>query len=338
MWCALHATAGRHTRTANPERSFGLFMILCLTPNPAIDRTLYVDALRHGEVQRAKRVLLAAGGKGLNVARTIHTLGGEQLCMGPIGGQTGKLLSDLAQTEGLTAQWTQVRNETRTCTILVPANQDATVINESGHKMNQHECDTLIEDVLRRATHADLICISGSLLPGFSQARYRSLLAGLVAKGKLVWVDTSGVALKTALKVRGICIKVNAAELGDAIGMKISNVGQTTNALQHLRGRGVFQIAVTLGSNGAVLGSDTGTWVASAPRVEIVSSVGSGDAFLGGLLFGMESGASPETALRKGVAAGTANALEFGGGKFSLGKLEMLYKKVKIVNYSKAAD
>ena len=90
-------------------------MILCLTPNPAVDRTLYVNPLKLGEVHRAEKVLFAAGGKGLNVARTIRTLGGDPLCMGPIGGHTGKLLADLAGQEGLSAEWTYVRNETRTC-------------------------------------------------------------------------------------------------------------------------------------------------------------------------------------------------------------------------------
>jgi fructose-1-phosphate kinase PfkB-like protein len=88
-------------------------MILCLTPNPAIDRTLYLETLRPGEVQRAGNVLVAAGGKGLNVARAIRTLGGNPLCMGLIGGHAGNLLEDLAKGEGLAAYWTQTRSETR---------------------------------------------------------------------------------------------------------------------------------------------------------------------------------------------------------------------------------
>ena len=76
-------------------------MILCLNSNPAIDRTMYVDAIYLGEVHRAKKVLAVAGGKGLNVARTIRTLGGDLFCMGPIGGHAGNLLAELAEQEGL---------------------------------------------------------------------------------------------------------------------------------------------------------------------------------------------------------------------------------------------
>ena len=85
-------------------------MILCVTSNPAIDRTLLVDALRVGEVHRAQKTLIAAGGKGLNVARTIHALGGSPFCMGLLGGHTGNLLAELAEREGLSAYWTRMKS------------------------------------------------------------------------------------------------------------------------------------------------------------------------------------------------------------------------------------
>src|SRR5512133_2816748 len=102
-------------------------MILCITPNPAIDRTLVVPKLILGNVHRAQETILAAGGKGFNVARTIRTLGGEPFCLGFAGGHTGHLLADLAQQEGLDAYWTWKDSETRTCTILVSEGGDATV-------------------------------------------------------------------------------------------------------------------------------------------------------------------------------------------------------------------
>src|SRR6185295_17597755 len=100
-------------------------MIICITPNLAIDRTILVPRVVLGSVNRAERSIVAAGGKGLNVARAIHTLGGESLCMGFAGGQAGRLLADLAQNEGLNSSWTWTNFETRTCTILVSLNGDA---------------------------------------------------------------------------------------------------------------------------------------------------------------------------------------------------------------------
>src|SRR5512138_1568438 len=117
---ALHA-GGRWDRCpANPGGSRSFFeMILCLTPNPAIDRTLLLPGLTAGNVHRAETVIVVAGGKGLNVARVIRTLGGEPLCMGFTGGHAGRLLADLAQNEGLNSCWTWTDSETRTCAIFI---------------------------------------------------------------------------------------------------------------------------------------------------------------------------------------------------------------------------
>ncbi len=289
-------------------------MILCVTPNPAIDRTLHVQALRPGEVHRAEKTLAAAGGKGLNVARTIRALGGAPFCMGLAGGHAGDLLAELAEQEDLPACWTRTKNETRTCVILVEGGRDATVVNEPGVEVRAGECKSFLEDVWAQAERAHLVCISGSLPPGFSAETFGILLDGLAQRGKSVWVDTSGQALKAALGVRGVNLKVNAAELGEVLGAAISSVKQAARAGAGLIGQGISTVAVTHGKQGAVLVSGGGVWVAQPPKIELVSSVGSGDAFLGGMAFALDAGFPPEVALRYGVAAGAANALHFGGG------------------------
>ncbi|CAG1009090.1 1-phosphofructokinase [Anaerolineales bacterium] len=301
-------------------------MILCLTPNPAIDRTMYLDVLYIGEVHRTNKVLAAAGGKGLNVARAIRTLGGDPLCMGFLGGHAGNLLSELAEQEGLHGYWTRTKNETRTCIILVQPNRDATVINDPGAAVDLDECKSLVFDVWEKSFEASRVCVSGSLPPGFSLDLFKSMLAGLVERKKSVWVDTSSQALKTALSVRGVNIKVNAAELSEALGVEISNTEQAVNAAWELCQSGIEWAVVTLGKQGAVLVSADESWVAQPPEIQIVSSVGSGDAFLGGLAFAFSKGYTPDLALRHAVAAGAANALCAGGGVLSLADFGKLYE------------
>jgi tagatose 6-phosphate kinase len=303
-------------------------MILCVTPNPAIDRTLHVKTLDVGEVHRANKVLAVAGGKGLNVARTIQALGGEPLCMGLIGGHTGNLLEELAQREGLSAHWTRMKNETRTCIILVENGRDATVINERGAEVSEAECETFINDVWKQADRVQLVCISGSLPLGFSLDVFEVLLKGLVKKGKSVWVDTSGAALKTAIKLQGVNIKVNAAELSEALGMEISNANQAINASKQLLEDGISSVVVTLGKDGAVLTTSSATWIAYPPVIKVVSSVGSGDAFLGGLAFALDAGYPLDESLRHGIAAGAANALNFGGGRVDREEFQKIFKSV----------
>lgn len=305
-------------------------MILCVTPNPAIDRTLQVDALRVGQVHRATRTLSVAGGKGVNVARAIRTLGGDPLCLGLIGGHTGDLLADLVKQEGLSAHWTRMRGETRTCMIVTQPGQDATLINEPGVEVSAEECAAFFADVKTYSSQADLVCISGSLPPGFSLDLFEEMLKRLVLDDKPVWVDTSGQALKTALGVRGLNIKVNASELGDALGVEISSAEQARAAASRLLEAGMPQVAITLGKDGAVWVSSTGSWMASAPEIRPVSSIGSGDAFLGGLVVALTSGLSPEQALGQAVAAGAANALTFGGGVFSRQDFDTVQQEIRI--------
>ena len=305
-------------------------MILCLTPNPAIDRTMFLNSFQIGEVQRAEKVFTAAGGKGLNVARAIRTLGGKPFCMGLIGGHTGKLLQGLARHEGLAAKWTWTKNETRTCVILVRPNQDATVINDPGMEIDLHECKTFLTDAWEQSSNINLACVSGSLPPGFPLDQFEALLSGFVRRGIPVWVDTSGPALKTALGVRGVNIKINAAELESALDMEISDVITGVKAARRLDKLGVQQTVITFGKRGAILSSAKGIWSAKPPKVAIVSSVGSGDAFLGGLAVAQEAGTAPDISLRKAVAAGTANTLQFSGGMFSQKEFEKIYKNTDI--------
>jgi 1-phosphofructokinase family hexose kinase len=305
-------------------------MILCVTPNPAIDRTLHVDALRLGEVHRVEKILAAAGGKGLNVARSIRTLGGDPLCMGLIGGHAGNLLAELAEREGLPAQWTRTRNETRTCVILVQPHQDATVINEPGAEMDKDDCQIFIEESWAQSAEAELVCVSGSLPPGFLLSQYESLLAGFVARRKSVWVDTSGQALRAALNVRGVNIKINASELGEVLGMEIKDFGLALGAARQLEKMGVAQTVITMGEEGALMSFAEGAWSAHPPKIQIVSSTGSGDSFLGGLVFALAEGLEPDVCLRYAVAAGAANALHFGGGQFTQAKFDSIYEQVQI--------
>ena len=308
-------------------------MILCITPNPAIDRTLVLPSLVPGDVHRAQQTIVAAGGKGLNVARTIRTLGGEPLCMGFAGGHNGRMLADLAKNEGLHAQWTWTDAETRTCTILVVEDGDATVINEPGVPRSGSDWKRLRRDIRKQLSMTELVCISGSLPIASLAEEFASLLQLLVGAGKQVWVDTSGPGLRTALAQAGIYIKVNATEIGELVGFDIKDLGSGKRALARLQEQGLTTAVITLGERGALLVTGEGRWQATCPPVRVVSSVGSGDAFLGGLASALDSGRGWPEALRHAIAAGTANVLSAGGGQFTLQEFEEIRARVQIQDW-----
>jgi fructose-1-phosphate kinase PfkB-like protein len=246
----------------------------------------------------------------LNVARAIHTLGSTPLCMGFAGGHSGRLLADLAQKDGLPSAWTWTDVETRTCTILVSQEGDATVINEPGPHLTAVDWERLQQDVRARG----------------SQARF----AMLASEGKQVWVDTSGAVLRSALEQSNLSIKVNAVELGEAVGFDATDEDLAQRALELLRTFQLRALVITLGSSGALLTTPEGSWHAEGPRVRVVSTVGSGDAFLGGLVTALDGGKSPPDALREAVAVGTANVLSPGGGVFLLEEFQEIRGQVRV--------
>jgi tagatose 6-phosphate kinase len=270
-----------------------------------------------GGVQRATQVIIAAWGKGMNVARVLRILAGEALWMGFAGGHSGRLLTDLAQAAGLNVSWTWTDSETRTCIILVSQDGDATEIDEPGLPVSKSDWKRLQQDVHKQIVSANLVCVSGSLPPHSSADHLQGLLRMLVNAGKQVWVDTSGTALDTALTCPGVWIKVNGHEIGKSLGFEVKDVPSAKRALEMLNERGLTNAAITLGAAGALLATTQGKWHAQAPPLRVVSSVGSGDSFLGGLVSALDIGKDWPEALRTALAAGTANALSAGGGQFS---------------------
>jgi len=308
-----------------------------VTPNPALDRTLDVPELRIGDTTRARGARVAAGGKGVNVARSLAALGrgggggARPLCMGPLGGASGRILAGLAESEGLDAAWTWCEVETRTCVILVHgAAGRATVVNEPGPRLASEDWTRVRGDVLERAKHALAVCVSGSVPPGVPAGGLAELGAALVASGQAPWIDSSGPALAGVLSTRGVRLKVNRDEAAEALGRTLRDVAECAEAARRLLDRGPAAVVMTLGADGAVLASPEGCWHASAPPVETVSPVGSGDALLAGLVAALTSGRDEPEALCWGVAAGTASAVAGGGARFSRDQFDALLVRVRV--------
>ncbi len=311
-------------------------MILCVTPNAAIDFTMLVDELRPGQIHRASECFGVAGGKGVNVARVVRALDGAAHCGGFLAGAAGRYLADLAHGEGLEGDWTWVDGETRTCVMVAhPDHSDATVLNGAGMAVDDAAWQQLRTDVLAAAakTQAATVCFCGSLPPGSPIESFVDTLRACVNAGLHTWVDTSGAPLAAALSERGAHIKVNRAELGDALGQPLNSIAEIAQAARALLAeRGLGAVAVTLGREGALLVAPAGAWAAAAPEVPVVSSVGSGDAMLAGLVLALERGAAPPDALRHAVAAGSANAMSLGGGRFTRAEFEDIKERTNVVD------
>ncbi len=303
--------------------------IVCVTSNPAIDRTMEVPGLRPGSMTRATSSRVAAGGKGVNVARALVALGARARCMGPLGGANGRILADLAAAEALPATWTWCDVETRSCLILVDsAAREATVINEVGPRLSAEDWQRVCSDVLAQTSGASAVCVSGSLPPGVPPEGLAALCRLLLDSGQAPWVDSSGAALVAVLSVPGVRLKINREEAEELLGRRLDGVAACEEAARQFVARGMAAVVLTMGGEGALLAEAEGCWHVAAPPIETVSAVASGDSFLAGLVAAWTSGRDLREALCWGVAAGTANALAAGGARFSRFQFDSVLARV----------
>lgn len=301
-------------------------MIVCVTPNVALDRTITVSEFKDRGVYRTGTPLIAAGGKGINVARTIKILGGDSLCAGFLGGYTGQQIKDLMQAEDLASDWTWITGETRTGVIVVEPDEGRTlVLNEPGPVIQVSEWAQFCQDIRKLAESAQSLTFSGSVPPGIKPDQYQTLLSDLVAEGHQVWVDTSGAMLSQISQIAGIYLKINHEEAGELFNMSIQNRTAAIRAMQLIYQRTQTLAAMTMGAQGAFLTDGESVFMARPPRLNTVSAVGSGDAFLAGLvLHWLAHPADLRGALRQAIAAGSANALSTGGGLLQMTDFERL--------------
>ncbi len=306
-------------------------MILFVTPNPAVDRTLVVPQIQLDAVNRALSNRTAAGGKGVNAARAARTLGEDALCAGLVGGAQGALFAELARREGLAAHWTPIGGETRACTIVIdPAAGHNTVINEQGPLITVADWSHFHSDVLRAMVSAAVVCLCGSTPPGTSPNAYPALVAALRDTGLPVWVDVSGAPLAAVQPLTGVHLKINLDEAAALLHRPLTSEEDAISAASALSSAGQRTVVITLGANGAILASQRGRWHAAPPVIQRVNAVGSGDSLLAGLVTALVRGEDESTALAWGTAAGAANAAHMGGGSFTRSQFEAALAGVAI--------
>jgi 1-phosphofructokinase family hexose kinase len=300
-------------------------VILCLGPNPAIDRTFIIPRLKTGVIYRPEHKIIVGGGKGINVARAVRRLGGESLCAGFVGGHEGRFMAQLVEEEGLPSRWTWIDGQTRTCTIVAdPETGQATVFNELGPSVTAEDWNRLQADMLAVSPELDFMCISGSVPQGTPPESYQALIRALAETGKPVWVDTSGKSLRAAMGLQRIGIKVNGEEAGEILGREINDVESAAKAASEISRKTGSPVVLTLGAEGGVMADGTGCWHAKPPPIRPINAVASGDSFLAGLAVALSQGKPAGEALRWAVAAGTANALNVGGAQIRLEDFEKM--------------
>jgi len=289
-------------------------MIVTLTPNPSLDRTIELEALTRGEVHRAVSTRVEAGGKGVNVSRCLAAHGVPTVAILPAGGSEGAQLSSLLADDGLQVSAVPLNSSTRSNVTLVEPDGTTTKINEPGPEPTAAEVLAMTDRVGSLAGSSSWVVLSGSLPPGVPRRFYADLIDVVHRHGAKVAVDSSGLALAEAVTARPDLIKPNDEELAELTGAELLTWGDVVPQAEKLRADGVGAVLVSLGGDGALLIDDAGVHRAYAGPVEVRSTVAAGDSTLAGYLIATEHGATSADALRTAVAFGTAAVTLPGSG------------------------
>jgi|WetSurMetagenome_2_1015567.scaffolds.fasta_scaffold267274_1 1-phosphofructokinase len=312
-------------------------MIVTVTLNPTLDKTLSVPALRPGEVHRARFLRQDIGGKGINVSRALAALGVASIPIGFLGGATGRAMRDGLVAQGYDARFVEVPGETRqNLTLLDEATGVYTKINEPGPTIGPEHLAALYALVAELAAPGDLWALCGSLPPGAPAGLYADLVTSVQARGAWAILDTSETALRLGLAARPAGIKPNSEEAAQALRRPVSSDEEHVVAVRRLcdllapAPPPAPVVCLTRGARGLLLAAGGELVMAEPPPVAARSPVGAGDATLAGLLWALSEGCAATEMARRAVACGTAAAMQEGSGVGTRALVDALRPQVRV--------
>jgi 1-phosphofructokinase family hexose kinase len=311
-----------------------VLLIVTVTMNAALDRTLTVPNFQPGQRHRASGWLMLAGGKGINIARALKRMDVPVVATGLAGGRTGNGIIGELTREGILNDFVQIQDESRTSTAVVdPTGGSYTEINEWGPSVSAQELDVLMEKLFYLTRGADGVVFAGSLPRDVPEDFYAEAIRELNRRGVQSTLDAEGEPLRLAASTEPFLVSPNEREAEGLVGQEFHDSEDFVDALDHIADLGARNVLITLTSGCYALLREEREAIrfhASVPRLEPVSPVGSGDVLLAGFVAARYEGRSAEESLRRAVAAGAAAVQEVGAGRFEPGELSRLEAGVKV--------
>ncbi len=274
-------------------------MIITVTMNPAIDKTVEIEQLVPNGLNRIQKVEYDAGGKGINVSKTIHELGGESLAMGFLGGNAGKTIENVLTSWNIQHDFIWVEGETRTNTKVFEKSGGVTELNEPGPVINEARVEELIQKICEHTDKETLVVLAGSIPAGVDKNIYAAITESVHEKGGSVLMDADGELFRNALKASPDIIKPNQVELEEYIGADYRlSMGELKALSEKFQNNGIKTVAISMGKGGAMIVRDK--FVARCPALSVKahSTVGAGDAMVAALAYSWDKKLGDEETVR----------------------------------------
>lgn len=304
--------------------------ILTLTLNPALDLTVQLPRLEPGQVNRSDEMHTHAAGKGVNVAQVLADLGHQLTVSGFLGADNPQAFETLFAKRGFVDEFIRVPGETRSNLKLAESDGRITDVNGPGPLVSVAAQQALLDRLDQIAPDHDAVVVAGSLPQGVSPAWLQALIERLKNLGLKVALDTSGEALRAALKAGPWLIKPNAEELAEVFDSEMVSVAAQAAVASRLHAQGIEHVVISDGAQGVNWFSVGSAMHATPPKVSVASTVGAGDSLLAGMLHGLLSADTPEQTLRTATAIAAMAVTQIGFGIGDTAQLAQLEQGVRV--------
>lgn len=307
-------------------------MIIFVTLNAAIDKTYFFENFSVGTTNRTRQQHIEPGGKGNNGAKVAHALGYQKvLATGFLGGTNGEMIRKLLDERNISHHFIEIKGESRTClTILDESLQIETEILEEGPIVSSHEWQELCEFLQLQIKEDTLVVLSGSVPKGLSDRAYNELIQIVHTSGGKTILDSSGEAFRKGLEMKPFAVKPNENELKQWLKKDEISLEDAIQAGKLLNSQGIAMVCISLGEMGAILVSKGKVYRASNPKIDVMNTIGCGDAMVAGFAVGLAENMELEQIFALASACGAANAMQRFAGMISIDDVEQLKKRIQI--------
>ena len=303
---------------AAPHTSAGPAPILCLAVTPAVQRTQFLTTFQPGEVNRIRRTIITASGKGVNVALALKHLGGQPRLLGFQGGNSGRFIAADMERLGIEARWIEVPSPTRHCHTLIEDDTGrVTELVEEAVPPAPEYWQQFARQLEAALEGCGWMAVSGALPPGAPPDALVQFCLAATARGVRLCVDSQGAPLRHTLVARPALVKLNTEELQRTCELPDRSAASLANGAGQLMKLGAEAVLVTDGPHPAHLFSGSAHWSMQPPAIQMVNPIGSGDSVTAGLLYALQQGQTLVEADAFGLACGSANALTETPGSLS---------------------
>ena len=306
-------------------------MIVTMTLNPAVDKTGIAERLTTGGVNRLISVRQDPGGKGINVSKSLKSLGGESIALGILGGSTGAWIEETLSQLGIRSDFVRTDSPTRTNLKLYDAVVgDTTDINEPGMPCGEKSLLMAKETLARTLRAGDIAVLSGSLPPDVPKSIYADWTRLISSIGAKAFVDADGESLRLATQAIPYAIKPNEHELSRICGRLLQSIAELSREGLRLVEKGIRLVVISMGARGAIFLSDTNRWYSPGVQVDAKSTVGAGDAMLAALAYGDHAGLPLYETAKIAIALSAASVMQAGTQGADPAKVKELLSRVQM--------